>query len=167
GPVGRPVVGAENVIVTSGRALDQTAAVIAAIPAGLAGAATPCPGWDVRALVRHLIGQDLRNFIVAARGGVAAWQAPADELGEDWAGAFRDRAVQLLAVWQEADLDQLVAMPGGGRALLRSRADQQITELAVHGWDRAKATGQQADLDPVLAELALGRSRQMLRPEFR
>ena len=69
GPVGRPVVGAENVIVTSGRALDQTAAVIAAIPAGLAGAATPCPGWDVRALVRHLIGQDLRNFIVAARGG--------------------------------------------------------------------------------------------------
>jgi len=150
--------GAENVIVTSdsdigllvGRALDQTAAVIAAIPAGLAGAATPCPGWNERALVRHLIGQDLRNFIVAARSGVAAWQAPA-ELGEDWAGAFRDRAGQLLAVWQEADLDQLVAMPGGGRAPLRSRADQQITDLAVHGWDLAKATRQQADLDPVLA----------------
>jgi hypothetical protein len=45
GPVGQPVVGADNVIVTSdsdvrllvGRALDQAAAVIAAIPAGLAG----------------------------------------------------------------------------------------------------------------------------------
>jgi uncharacterized protein (TIGR03086 family) len=149
------------------RALDQTAAIIAAIPAAQAGLPTPCPDWDVRALVRHLTGQDLRNFLVAARGETADWQAPADDLGEDWAADFRGRAGQLLAVWRAADLDRPVAMPGGGQAPLGSRADQQITELAVHGWDLVKATGQHADLDPALAEHGLSWSRPMLKPEYR
>jgi hypothetical protein len=35
----------------------------------------------VRTLVRHLVGQDLRNFLVTVRGGTQDWQAPADELG--------------------------------------------------------------------------------------
>jgi hypothetical protein len=39
------------------RALEQTAAIIAAIPASQAGLATPCPGWDVAALV-HWFGRD-------------------------------------------------------------------------------------------------------------
>jgi uncharacterized protein (TIGR03086 family) len=149
------------------RALDQTAGIIAAIGASQADLPTPCPDWDVRALVRHLIGQDLRNFIVSARGETADWQAPADGLGEDWAAAFRDRAGRLLEVWHAADLDRPVATPGGGEAPLRSRADQQISELAMHGWDLVKATGQRADLDPRLAEHALDWSHGMLRPEFR
>jgi uncharacterized protein (TIGR03086 family) len=149
------------------RALDQTGAVIAAIPAGQAGLPTPCPGWDVRTLVRHVVGQDMRNFLVSARGETADWRAPADELGEDWAAEFRDRAGPLLAVWRVADLGQPIAMPGGGEAPLRGRADQQIAELATHGWDLVKATGQRADLDPALAEHALDWSHQVLRPEFR
>ena len=149
------------------RALEQTAAIVSAIGGGQADLATPCPDWDVHALVRHLVGQDLRNFLVVARGGTADWQAPADGLGEDWGTAFRDRAAQLMAVWRAADLQEQVAMPGGGRTALAGRADQQIAELAVHGWDLVVATGQQADLDPALAEHALAWSHQTLRPEFR
>jgi len=149
------------------QALDQTAAVIAAIPAGQSGLPTPCPDWDVRALVRHLIGQDMRNFLVSARGETVDWRAPADELGEDWAADFGDRAGRLLAVWRAADLGQPVAMPGGGEAPLGGRADQQIAELAMHGWDLVKATGQRADLDPAVAEHALDWSHRVLRPEFR
>ena len=148
-------------------ALEQTAAIVSAIGGGQADLATPCPDWDVRALVRHLVGQDLRNFGVVARGGTADWQAPADELGEDWGTAFRDRAAQLMAVWRAADLEEQVALPGGGQAALGGRIDQQIAELAMHGWDLTVATGQRADLDPVLAEYALGWSQKVLRPEFR
>ena len=148
-------------------ALDQTERLIAAVGAGQAGLATPCSGWDVRALVRHMAGQDLRNFLAATRGETADWQAPPDELGEDWTAAFRDRAAPLRSAWRAADLDQPVAIPGGGQAPLRSRADQQITELTVHGWDLAMATGQQTGLDLALAEHALGWSHGMLRPEFR
>jgi uncharacterized protein (TIGR03086 family) len=148
------------------RALDQTAGLIAAIDSSQAGLATPCAEWDVRALVSHMAGQDLRNFLVAARGESADWQAPADEIGDDWAAAFRDRAESLRAAWRAADLDRLVAGPGG-EAPLRFRADQQVTELAVHDWDLAKATGQPAELDQALADHGLNWSRQMLRPEFR
>jgi uncharacterized protein (TIGR03086 family) len=156
-----------DVLMLVGRALDQTGAIIAAIPVGQAGLATPCPVWDVRTLVRHVVGQDLRNFVVSARGETADWQAPADELGEDWAADFRAGAARLMDVWRAADLDQPVATPAGGRAPLRGRADQQIAELAVHGWDLAQATGQQPGLDAALARHALSWSRQMLRPEFR
>jgi uncharacterized protein (TIGR03086 family) len=79
------------------RALDQTAGLIAAIEPGQAGLPTPCAGWDVRALVSHLTGQDLRNFLVAVRGEAADWQAPADEIGDDWAAAFQDRAAPVRA----------------------------------------------------------------------
>ena len=148
-------------------ALDHTERLIAAVGAGQAGLATPCSDWDVRALVRHMAGQDLRNFLAVARGETADWQAPTDELGEDWTAAFRDRAAPLRSAWRAADLDQPVAIPGGGQAPLRSRADQQITELTVHGWDLAMATGQQTGLDPALAEHALGWSQGMQRPEHR
>jgi uncharacterized protein (TIGR03086 family) len=57
-------------------------------------------------------------------------------------------------------------MPGGGEAPLGGRASHQITELTVHGWDLARATGQTGELDTHLAEHALGWSRPMLRPEF-
>ncbi len=149
------------------RALGQAAAVIAAIPPGAAGAATPCPAWDVRALVRHVVGQDLRNFIAVARGENADWQAPADELDADWLAAFQSGADRLMAVWWAADPGQPVALPGGAQAPLGSRADQQIAELAVHSWDLGMATGQRASLDPALAEHALAWSRRMLRPEYR
>ena len=149
------------------RALDQTSAIIAAIDPGQAGLATPCADWDVRALVRHVVAQDMRNFLVSVRGETADWQAPAEELGEDWAAEFRDRAGELLAAWRAADVDQMVAMPGGRQVPLGIRVDQQVTELAVHDWDLVKATGQHTDLDPALAEHGLSWSRRMLRPESR
>ena len=146
------------------RALDQTAGLIAAIEPHQAGLATPCAGWDVRALVSHLAGRDLRNFLVAARGETPDWTAPDEETGDDWAAAFGDRAGPLRAAWRAADLDRPVAGPGG-QAPLRARADQQIAELAMHDWDVARATGQPAELDPALAEHALRWSHGMLRPE--
>src|SRR5436190_1154550 len=82
--------------------------------------------------------------------GSADWRAPADEIGDDWATEFQDRAAPVRAAWRAADLDSLVAGPGG-EAALRRRADQQITELAAHDWDLARATAQDvARLDPAL-----------------
>lgn len=149
------------------RALDQTGAVISAIRQDQAQEATPCSDWDVRALVRHIIGRDLRNFMISARGEVADWQTPPEEFGADWAGEFQRRARALLEVWRAADLNRIVTAPGGVEAPLRSRADHQITELAVHSWDLVRATGAPVPLDPALAEHALAWSRTMLRPQFR
>lgn len=148
------------------RALDQTARIIATVRPEQESAPTPCHDWDVHALLTHVVRQSMRNFTVAARGEMADWQAPADDPGDDWATAFRAGAGEMLDIWRSADLDRLV--PGlGGEAPLRTRISQQLAELATHGWDLAKATGQSTDLDPDLAEHALRWSKSMLRPEFR
>lgn len=149
------------------RALDQAAAVIAAVRPEQASLPTPCGDWDVRALITHLAGQDLRNFEVSARGETPDWQAPPEEVGNDWAAAFSAGAEAVLAAWRLADLGRPIASPGGGQAALGARASQQVAELATHSWDLTKATGQSADLDPRLAEHALAWSHGMLRPEYR
>ena len=149
------------------RALDQTSAVIAGIRPGQAALPTPCSSWDVESLVRHLVTQDLPHFAVSARGEMRDWTSPPGDLGPDWPAQFLNGARQLLGIWAGADLERPVPAPGGGRAPLRSRADQQIAELAVHGWDLARATAAGPPLDAALAEHALAWSRGMLRPEFR
>lgn len=148
-------------------ALRQTGGILAAIRPDQLALPTPCPEWDVRALLRHVVAQDMRNFLASARGETADWQAPPGELPADWAAAFREQAEVLLDTWRSADLDRLVAASGGREVPLRSRADQQIAELAMHGWDLARATGQPVELDPQVAEYALAWSRGMLRPDFR
>ena len=149
------------------RALAQTAEVIAAIRPDQRGVPTPCAGWDVRRLVTHVVGQDLPNFTTSARGEMADWQAPADQLGEDWAVQFHTLAEPLMDIWRTTDLDRPVPGPGGAPAPLRGRADQQIAELAMHAWDLARATGQSIELDEELAEHGLAWSRRLLRPEWR
>ena len=149
-------------------ALDQTQILIAAIRPDQAELPTPCVGWDVRQLVTHLAPGGLRNFMIAARGEVPDWQASAGDPGDDWAATFASGARTLMEAWRQTDLNRLMPVPGGGEAPLRSRADQQIAELAVHGWDLARATGQSIDLlDPRVAQHALAWAQRMLRPEHR
>ena len=45
--------------------------------------------------------------------------------------------------------------------------DQQIAELAVHGWDLAVATGQSTPLDTEVGDTALTWARTALQPQFR
>lgn len=146
------------------RALDQTAILVAAVQAKQLS--WPCSEWDVRELLRHVICTDLRNFAIASRGETADWKAEPAPLGDDPASDFRRGAEVLLDSWSRADLGTAVPMPGA-TAPLRSRADQQIAELAVHGWDIARSTGQATDLDPEVAQHSLDWSKQMLRPQFR
>jgi uncharacterized protein (TIGR03086 family) len=146
-----------NPITLLERVLDQTASIVAAVGSEQRALPTPCPGWDVQALVHHLVGQDLRNFTAAARGEKVDWQAPGDDIGEDWSGEFRGGAQGLISEWRAAEI---------GPPLSNS-LDQQIAEFAMHSWDVARATGQQRELDPAVATHSLNWSKQMLRPEYR
>src|SRR5437879_1791671 len=94
------------------RALDQTATAIDRIRPDQAGLPTPCRSWDVRALVNHTVA-DARFF--AARVAGAAWERrDADLVGDDWAGAFRAAAADLLTAWRrEGALDSPVKLPFG------------------------------------------------------
>jgi len=136
------------------RALGQTESIIAEIRPERAMLPTPCPQWTVRDIVEHIVGADLRNFTAVVQGETIDWVAPPEPLGDDWVRQFRAGAHGLLATWGRPDA------PAG-------RADQQIAELAVHGWDLTTATGVDVGLDEEIAEHALAWSQGMLRPQHR
>jgi uncharacterized protein (TIGR03086 family) len=147
------------------RALDQTGALIARVRPEQASLPTPCRSWDVRDLVNHVV-QDVQQFTARASG--KDWEPhDADLLGDDWAGAWQAAADALLAAWRrEGALDRTVTLPFG-EVPATWQVDQQIADLAVHGWDLARATGQPTDLDPELGRLALSWGRENLKPQFR
>jgi len=142
------------------------AELIARIPPDKATSPTPCPSWDVGALVNHVYS-DIPKFTTGARGERPDWSRPEEHIGNDWVADFRAAAAALLAAWRAADPQKLVPMPGGGEQPLLNLADNQTAEFAVHAWDIARATGQSTDLDPDVGYRALTYGRQNLRPEFR
>ena len=146
------------------RTLAQTGAIIARVRPEQATLPTPCASWDVRALVNHVV-HDLQQFTETVHGG--QWAPQDTVVGDDWAGAYREGASALLAAWRRPGaLERTVRLPFG-ELPGTWRLGQQITDLAVHGWDVAKATGQSTDLDPEVGRLALDWGRENLKPEFR
>jgi uncharacterized protein (TIGR03086 family) len=148
------------------KALDELDRLLAGTRSDQAGLPTPCASWTVHQLVGHVI-TGLGNFATAASGGTPQWGRAPEPLGDDWHAAFDRARTDLDNAWAAADLTARVPTLDGGAAPLLARADQQIAELAVHGWDLARATGQSSELDSAAAEYALHWARQNLRPEFR
>jgi uncharacterized protein (TIGR03086 family) len=121
---------------------------------------TPCTEWDVRTLLTHLVGGNLRWAGVARgepmRRGPAQGGGPApDLLGDDPAGAYRRSAAALKEAWRDpALLDRPFELPIGvlpGRAAV----NLHLVETVTHGWDLARATGQESTFDPDVVGAAL------------
>ena len=147
------------------RALDQTGAVIGRVRPEQAALPTPCSAWDVHALVNHVV-EDVQHFTASTAGD--PWEPPErDLLGDDWPGAYRTAVAALLAAWRRPGvLEQPVRLPFG-EFPASWRVGQQLTDLVVHAWDVAKATGQPTELDPALGRLAFDWARENLKPQFR
>lgn len=134
------------------RALDQTGELIAGTDPSLAQAPTPCADFDVAALIGHLQG-------VVRRIGIIVRQRPLEPMALDWPIEMRaahwasGRADTDIALAQ-ADLEARVQVPWG-EVTVAQAIGSYVSELAVHGWDLAVATGRMAELDPQLAEAAL------------
>jgi len=119
--------------------------------------ATSCESWDVRALVSHVVTGN-RLFAAALRGDQPA-QPSADA---DLVVAFGDSGSELLTAFASPGaLERVVQVPFGtvpGEVALHLR----ITEILVHGWDIAAATGQRAEFDEAVAGQELEFSRGAL-----
>jgi len=144
------------------RALAAAEAVVAGIRAAQWTAPTPCTELDVRDVVNHLVSGNLL-FAALVRGAPFPDRG-ADHLDGDPLAAFRRAAQELREAFAAPGvLESVYTAPfgsGPGAALLHVR----VVELLVHGWDLARATGQQADFPAGAAERALAAARQQLTP---
>lgn len=149
-------------------ATTTVAAVVAGVRDDQLGGPTPCPAMTVADLLDHLHGLTLA-FTLAARkeappGGHAP-RADGSALPDDWRTAITDRLAELARSWSDpAAYDGLtwagpVEMPGQVAALVA------IDEVVVHGWDLARATGQDYDPDEAAVLAALGFAQSFEPPE--
>ncbi|WP_033296224.1 TIGR03086 family metal-binding protein [Amycolatopsis jejuensis] len=143
--------------------LDSTAALVAAVPPDRWTAPTPCPEWNARELVGHVVLGN-RLFADVLRGSGEAHSLDpkqADVLGDDPAATYRRAADALVAAFRlPGALDRVIRVPAGevpGIAALHLRIVEEVT----HGWDLAEATGQQPKYpdDVVAPEVAFTRAK--------
>ncbi|WP_448639191.1 TIGR03086 family metal-binding protein [Geodermatophilus sp. URMC 63] len=148
-------------------ALDGATRLVAAVTPEEWGRPTPCAEWTVRQLVGHLVGGN-RMTARVLRGeplpplDQLGRRDPADQLGDDPAGAHRGSAEELLAAFGlPGVLDRAHTVPAGtlpGPALVHLRT----VETLVHGWDLARATGRRVPFPDDLVEPELGFSEGLL-----
>ena len=155
---------AETFIDGLARATDATGKLIASVGEDQWSNSTPCPDFNARALINHLMfGNRLFTGILSGDPPLRPEDMPrlraADQLGADPLAAHRDAGAALLAAFsQPGVLERIFPAPVGsvlGLVVLHVR----ITEELVHGWDLAQATARPARLPDDLAEVELRFSR--------
>ena len=150
------------------KALDQVTTLIeSATPADL-DRPTPCTDWHVRDLLSHLVGVANRIPHIAAGGQPSEVPAMVDGVADDgWTDAWHARlgALRSCAV-DDDDLGRIVIHPAG-RMPWAFAIGIYASELAVHGWDLARALGLDADLDDSIAAGVVGPMKGALPPEPR
>jgi uncharacterized protein (TIGR03086 family) len=118
---------------------------------------TPCTDWDVRTLVNHLVYEakwapDLFHGKTVAEVGD---RYEGDLVGDDPVGAWKSgNAEARAAINEPGALDRIVHLSFGdvpGSEYL----SQLVTDLAIHGWDLARAIGDDETIDPQLVEWLL------------
>ena len=150
------------------RAVAQTESIVAAVVPAQLGLPTPCPEYDVRALLSHTVGGLNRIALVGEGADALAVPARADGVPDDgWLAAYRAAAARARAAWaDDAKLDALFEVPWG-KVPGRIAISGYVQEITVHGWDLARATGQPTELDPELATWVLAVAQRILPPEPR
>jgi uncharacterized protein (TIGR03086 family) len=121
-------------------------------------APTPCSEWDVRALVNHLVSENrwapplFEGRTIAEVGD----RFDGDLLGDDPAGAWDDSAAAAVAAVREDGAMERTVHLSFGDLPGREYAMQLFADTLVHGWDLARAIGDDDRLDPELVEACAG-----------
>jgi len=134
------------------RAIDYTLGSLDAVTPRCLSRPTPCAEWDLRALLDHLNDSLLALHEAAALGRVFPDSGDyAAAASVDPVAVLRDRATRLIGAWpapvprKEIDIGELALTA----AILTSAG---AFEVAVHGWDVARACGADRPIPAGLAE---------------
>ncbi|MFV2104097.1 TIGR03086 family metal-binding protein [Micromonospora sp. LOL_024] len=112
-------------------------------------APTPCPGWDVRRLVGHVVSEERWSVPLLAGRTIEqiGERYDGDQLGADPVEASRNAAAQAeLAAAHPGALARTVHLTAG-ETPAEEYLHQLLVEHLVHGWDLAVAIGVDPTLD--------------------
>ena len=147
------------------RAVGYTRSCLALLPRAAPDAPTPCAEWDLTRLLRHM-DDALAAFTEAAETGYVAPQGPAEEHPALLAASLRDRACRLLGAWAHEPGRPAVSVVGHDLSTTVLAATGAL-EIAVHGWDVARACGEDHPIPEELAEALLQVAPLVVGPDDR
>jgi uncharacterized protein (TIGR03086 family) len=137
----------------------RMAAVVAGVRDDALTAPTPCSQYTVGDLLDHIGGLTVA-FTRAAKKELGESGNPppgrAELLGDDWRTRIPADLDALAAAWRDSDAWQGMTRAGGIDMPGEIAGVVAVDELLVHGWDLAKASGQDFDADDATADAALG-----------
>jgi uncharacterized protein (TIGR03086 family) len=119
---------------------------------------TPCSEWDVRALVNHVVGGNVRYQLLLH--GASSEQVEAtrtvDHLGDDPLASFVATADRVVACFHEDGALERIAHHASGDRIGRELLSMRILDAAIHGWDLARAIGADETLDDDVVGFLVG-----------
>ncbi|PRY43886.1 TIGR03086 family metal-binding protein [Umezawaea tangerina] len=130
------------------RAVTYTLGCLRAVTPEALSHPTPCHDWDLRALLWHLV-----DSLTALHEAAADGHVPLDSdlaTHDDPVTAARDRARDLLGAWTAQD-GRAVSI-GGCPVTTDIVARAGALEVAVHGWDVARACHDTRPIPRALAD---------------
>ena len=147
------------------QAIASTRGVLASVSKAQLDDSTPCAAWKVSDLINHIVGA--QYFFEACAKGEAPTGAQTDFSGTDFLAAFDEASRGSVAAFKADGVLQKTLNPPFGAMPGAAFLGVAATDTFVHGWDLAKATGQDTKLNPELAARLLAGARQFIQPAFR
>src|SRR5437763_9665928 len=136
------------------RALEHTRGYVEGVKADQLHDPTPDAEWDVHALLNHVVSG---NFWVAPLVAGQTIEEVGDRfdgdlLGDDPAAAYRQSAKEAAAAFNAQGAMQAPCAVSYGPVPGEIYAGHRFLDVLIHGWDLAKATGQDTTLPADLVE---------------
>ena len=154
-----------HVVELERRAGERAVALISAVPEARWSFPTPCSGWSVRDLVRHLIAGNVK-YTGIAHGDDFVPGAPEVELSDDAAAMYEQTLAEMLDAWQQPGaLAREIGLPRGQRGPAEVAAWIHLTETLGHGWDLARSTDQHPGFDDDVVAACLEQCRRRMPPQ--
>lgn len=106
-------------------------------------APSPCEGWDVRGVVAHVV-MKLQKMLTP----LGRVPSPAPTVDDDPLGAFRAARNDVEGVLDDPVLAKARTETPVGTLSAEEVIDRIVSQdMVIHGWDLAKATGQDASIN--------------------
>jgi uncharacterized protein (TIGR03086 family) len=141
-----PEIVSEHVADVAGRyhrRADAFEAKVAAVPHGGWSRPSPCAEWDARDVVRHIV--DMHSVMLRPYGRTAA---PAPSVDDDPLAAFRAARAEVEAILDDPELAARRTESPAGTMAGADMVDRVVSsDMVLHRWDLARATGQDDTID--------------------
>jgi uncharacterized protein (TIGR03086 family) len=146
------------------QALASTRRYVANIKPDQMSNPTPCAEYDVRTLLNHIVGGNL--WVAPLVGGQTIAQVgdryDGDVLGDDPVASYDASATSAADAFNAPGAMAAPAAVSYGPVPGEIYAGHRFIDVLIHGWDLAKATGQDTTLAPELVVAC----RQVVEPQM-